>query len=87
MLPAAATGATLNDVEHGLQVGYATVGGVSGAGLWAGGPDAFVFLHAALPAEFVSSQATDVEVDAFGTVTVSGYEFRVQLPQSLSVPR
>ncbi len=65
--------ATLSGVAHGLQVGSASLGAGTGAGLWSGSAASFTSLHGALGRDFTASFATDVDVDAFGTISISGY--------------
>jgi hypothetical protein len=78
--PPLATSTGVSDCEGGLQVGHvALAGGPRHAVVWAGNAQSFVDLHATLPTGYSVSQASGIDVDANGAVTISGQAYNVAL--------
>lgn len=74
LTPAGATTAEALETRHGLQVGSANFpGGFAHAVLWRGSAASALDLHSFSPAGFTTDVANDLEIDAFGTVTVVGH--------------
>lgn len=73
LTPPVATSAEATATRDGLQVGFATVAAnTTHAFAWRGTAASALDLHAFAPAGFSTESAADLEIDAFGTVTIVG---------------
>ncbi len=73
LTPSTATSAEATATRDGVQVGFATVAtNTTHAFAWRGTAASALDLHAFAPGGFSTESAADLEIDAFGTVTIVG---------------
>jgi len=91
--PAGATDSTARGIGSGLQVGWATVGGLVHAGVWNGTAASWVDLHSLLPAGFTDSRAFGVSNDGdfvyitgWGLNSLSGHAEALLWTQPIPAP-